>query len=287
MAHILRERQRLPRWMKMNMPKGESYSKVKNLVEKHGLHTICTSGNCPNIGECWNRGTATFMILGDICTRRCKFCAVKSGKPLPPDELEPEKLAETVRIMGVKHCVITSVDRDDLDDQGAAIWARTITEVKRLNPETRIEVLIPDFRGKTELIQKVIDANPDVISHNLETVERLTPFVRFASKYRRSLDVVRYVASQGRIAKSGIMLGLGETREEVLQTMDDLLEAGAKVMTIGQYLAPTANHMPVKEYFPPEVFAEYRKIGIQKGFKFVESSPLVRSSYRAEEHVNA
>lgn len=287
MAHILRERQRLPRWMKMNMPKGESYSKVKNLVEKHGLHTICTSGNCPNIGECWNRGTATFMILGDICTRRCKFCAVKSGRPLPPDELEPEKLAETVRIMGVKHCVITSVDRDDLDDQGAAIWARTIIEVKRLNPETRIEVLIPDFRGKTELIQQVIDANPDVISHNLETVERLTPFVRFASKYRRSLDVVRYVASQGRIAKSGIMLGLGETREEVLQTMDDLLEAGAKVMTIGQYLAPTANHMPVKEYFPPEVFAEYRKIGIQKGFKFVESSPLVRSSYRAEEHVNA
>lgn len=287
MAHILRERQRLPRWMKMNMPKGESYSKVKNLVEKHGLHTICTSGNCPNIGECWNRGTATFMILGDICTRRCKFCAVKSGRPLPPDELEPEKLAETVRIMGVKHCVITSVDRDDLDDQGAAIWARTIIEVKRLNPETRIEVLIPDFRGKTELIQQVIDANPDVISHNLETVERLTPFVRFASKYRRSLDVVRYVASQGRIAKSGIMLGLGETREEVFQTMDDLLEAGAKVMTIGQYLAPTANHMPVKEYFPPEVFAEYRKIGIQKGFKFVESSPLVRSSYRAEEHVNA
>lgn len=287
MAHELHERQRLPKWMKMKMPKGESYSRVKNLVERHGLHTICTSGNCPNIGECWNRGTATFMILGDICTRRCKFCAVKSGRPLPPDELEPEKLAETVRLMGVKHCVITSVDRDDLDDQGAAIWARTITEVKRLNPETRIEVLIPDFRGKTELIQQVIDANPDVISHNLETVERLTPFVRFASKYRRSLDVIRYIASQGRIAKSGIMLGLGETREEVLQTMDDLLEAGARVMTIGQYLAPTTTHMPVKEYFPPEVFAEYRKIGIQKGFRFVESSPLVRSSYRAEEHVTA
>lgn len=287
MAHELHERQRLPRWMKMTMPKGESYSKVKNLVEKHGLHTICTSGNCPNIGECWNRGTATFMILGDICTRRCKFCAVKSGRPLPADEREPEKLAETVRLMGVKHCVITSVDRDDLDDQGAGIWARTITEVKRVNPETRIEVLIPDFRGKTELIQQVIDAQPDVISHNLETVERLTPFVRFASKYRRSLDVVRYIASQGKIAKSGIMLGLGETREEVLQTMDDLLEAGAKVMTIGQYLAPTATHMPVKEYFPPEVFDEYRKIGIRKGFRFVESSPLVRSSYRAEEHVNA
>ncbi len=287
MAHELHERQRLPGWMKMKMPKGESYSKVKNLVEKHGLHTICTSGNCPNIGECWSRGTATFMILGDVCTRRCKFCAVKSGKPLPPDEFEPEKLAETVRIMGVKHCVITSVDRDDLDDQGAGIWARTITEVKRLNPLTRIEVLIPDFRGKTDLIQQVIDAAPDVISHNLETVERLTPFVRFASKYRRSLDVVSYIASQGKIAKSGIMLGLGETREEVLQTMDDLLEAGAKVMTIGQYLAPTATHMPVKEYFTPEVFAEYRKIGIQKGFRFVESSPLVRSSYRAEEHVNA
>lgn len=287
MAHELHERQRLPSWMKMKMPKGESYSKVKNLVEKHGLHTICTSGNCPNIGECWNRGTATFMILGDICTRRCKFCAVKSGKPLPPDEFEPEKLAETVKIMGVKHCVITSVDRDDLDDQGAGIWARTIIEVKRLNPDTRIEVLIPDFRGNTALIQQVIDANPEVISHNLETVERLTPFVRFASKYRRSLDVVRYIASQGRIAKSGIMLGLGETREEVLQTMDDLLEAGAKVMTIGQYLAPTATHMPVKEYFSPEVFAEYRNIGLQKGFKFVESSPLVRSSYRAEEHVKA
>jgi lipoyl synthase len=287
MAHELHERQRLPGWMKMKMPKGESYSKVKNLVEKHGLHTICTSGNCPNIGECWSRGTATFMILGDVCTRRCKFCAVKSGKPMPPDEFEPEKLAETVRIMGVKHCVITSVDRDDLDDQGAGIWARTITEVKRLNPLTRIEVLIPDFRGKTDLIQQVIDAAPDVISHNLETVERLTPFVRFASKYLRSLDVVSYIASQGKIAKSGIMLGLGETREEVLQTMDDLLEAGAKVMTIGQYLAPTATHMPVKEYFTPEVFAEYRKIGIQKGFRFVESSPLVRSSYRAEEHVNA
>jgi lipoyl synthase len=287
MAHELHERQRLPGWMKMKMPKGESYSKVKNLVEKHGLNTICTSGNCPNIGECWNRGTATFMILGDICTRRCKFCAVKSGKPLPPDEFEPEKLAETVKIMGVKHCVITSVDRDDLDDQGAGIWARTIIEVKRLNPDTRIEVLIPDFRGNTTLIQQVIDANPEVISHNLETVERLTPFVRFASKYQRSLDVVRYIASQKRIAKSGIMLGLGETSEEVLQTMDDLLEAGAKVMTIGQYLAPTATHMPVKEYFSPEVFAEYRKIGLQKGFKFVESSPLVRSSYRAEEHVNA
>ena len=287
MAHVMTERQRLPHWMKMKMPKGENYSKVKNLVEKHGLHTICTSGNCPNIGECWSRGTATFMILGDICTRRCKFCAVKSGSPLPPDLKEPERVAESVRVMGVKHCVITSVDRDDLDDQGAEIWARTITEVKRINPGTRLEVLIPDFRGKTELIQQVIDAGPDVISHNLETTERLTPFVRFASKYRRSLDVVRYIAQNFKIAKSGIMLGLGETYEEVLQTMDDLREAGCKVMTIGQYLAPTPQHMPVVEYIEPRMFAEYRKIGLEKGFSFVESAPLVRSSYRAEQHVNA
>jgi len=287
MAHELNNRERLPKWMKMKMPKGESYSKVKNLVESHGLHTICTSGNCPNIGECWGRGTATFMILGNICTRRCKFCAVPSGKPLAPDLEEPKKLAESVQIMGVKHCVITSVDRDDLDDQGAGIWAETIREVKRVNPETRIEVLIPDFRGKTELIQQVIDAGPDVISHNLETTERLTPFIRFASKYRRSLETLKYVADNFGRAKSGIMLGLGETHDEVLQVMDDLLEAGVKVMTIGQYLAPSKKHMPVVEYITPEKFKEYRNIGIQKGFKFVESAPLVRSSYRAEEHVNA
>jgi len=287
MAHEMKDRQRLPEWMKMKMPKGESYSKVKNLVNKHGLHTICSSGNCPNIGECWNRGTATFMILGNICTRKCKFCAVPNGKPLPPDLNEPEKLAESVKIMGVKHCVITSVDRDDLDDQGAEIWARTITEVKRVNPDTRIEVLIPDFRGKTELIQQVIDAKPEVISHNLETVERLTPFIRFASKYRRSLEVIKYISENYTVAKSGIMLGLGETHVEILQTMDDLREAGCKVMTIGQYLAPTQKHMPVVEYISPERFAGYKKIGLEKGFKFVESSPLVRSSYRAEEHVNA
>jgi lipoyl synthase len=287
MAHELKARQRLPKWMKMNMPKGESYSKVKNLVDKHGLHTICTSGNCPNIGECWNRGTATFMILGDICTRRCKFCAVKSGKPLAPDLKEPEKLAKSVKIMGLKHCVITSVDRDDLDDQGAGIWAQTISEIKRVNPDTRIEVLIPDFRGNKELIQMVIDAKPEVISHNVETTERLTPFIRFASKYRRSLEVIKYIADNYTVAKSGIMLGLGETHEEILQTMDDLLEAGCKVMTIGQYLAPSLNHMPVVEYIHPDKFAEYKKIGLEKGFSFVESSPLVRSSYRAEEHVNA
>jgi lipoic acid synthetase len=287
MAHELNGRERLPKWMKMKMPKGESYSKVKNLVNKHGLHTICTSGNCPNIGECWNRGTATFMILGNICTRKCKFCAVPNGMPLAPDLEEPKKLAESVRIMGVKHCVITSVDRDDLEDQGAGIWAETIREVKRVNPETKIEVLIPDFRGKTELIQQVIDAGPDVISHNLETTEERTPFIRFAAKYRRSLEVIKYVADNFGRAKSGIMLGLGETHEDVLKTMDDLLEAGCKIMTIGQYLAPTPKHMPVVEYITPEKFVEYRNIGIRKGFKFVESSPLVRSSYRAEEHVKA
>jgi lipoyl synthase len=287
MAHELKERQRLPRWMKMKLPKGINYSRVKNLVDKNGLHTICTSGNCPNIGECWNRGTATFMILGDICTRSCKFCAVKTGKPLPPDEKEPEKLAESAKIMGVKHCVITSVDRDDLDDQGAEIWARTITEVKRINPATKIEVLIPDFRGDEKLIQHVINAGPHVVSHNLETVERLTPFIRSAAKYRRSLNVIKYIAQNTKVAKSGIMLGLGETFEEVLKTMDDLLEAGCKVMTIGQYLAPTPDHMQVEEYIAPEQFNEYHKIGLEKGFSFVESAPLVRSSYRAERHVNA
>jgi len=265
----------------MKMPKGESYSRVKNLVEKHGLHTICASGNCPNIGDCWSRSTATFMILGDICTRQCNFCAVKSGKPLPPDLKEPEKVAESIKIMGIKHCVITSVSRDDLDDQGAEIWARTVREVKRVNPEIKIEVLIPDFRGNTELIQQVIDAKPDVISHNLETVERLT------NKYSRSLGVIKYVAGNHAIAKSGIMLGLGETHSEILKTMDDLLEAGCKVMTIGQYLAATVKNTPVVEYIKPEKFMEYRLIGLEKGFKFVESSPLVRSSYRAEEHVNA
>ncbi len=280
-------RKRLPGWLKMKMPQGASYSRIKNMVQLHGLHTICTSGNCPNIGECWNRGTATFMILGDICTRSCRFCGVQTGKPLPPDEEEPEKLAESVRLMGVKHCVITSVDRDDLEDQGAGIWAATIRKVKEVNPGTHMEVLIPDFRGNKELLQQVIDAGPDVVSHNLETVERLTPQIRSVAKYHRSLDVIRYIAENGTVAKSGIMLGLGETRAEVLQTMDDLRDAGCRVLTIGQYLAPTRDHLPVAEYFPPEYFEELKKAGFLKGFRFVESSPLVRSSYRAENHVNA
>ncbi len=287
MTSGMKERERLPRWMKMQLPKGESYSRVKNLVNEHHLHTICTSGNCPNIGECWNRGTATFMILGDICTRNCKFCGVTTGKPLPPDPEEPRRIAGSVRIMQLNHAVITSVDRDDLPDLGAAFWAETIREVKTLNPETKIEVLIPDFQGRAELIQKVIGASPEVISHNMETVERLTPQIRSAAKYRASLEVIRCIAASGIVAKSGIMLGLGETESEVLQVMDDLREAGCKVMTIGQYLAPTLAHIQVKEYVSPEQFERYQTIGLEKGFTFVESSPLVRSSYRAELHAGA
>jgi len=287
MTTRLNERERLPRWMKMQLPKGESYSRVKNLVAQHQLHTICTSGNCPNIGECWNRGTATFMILGEICTRNCKFCGVKTGKPLIPDAEEPHRIAESVQIMKLKHAVITSVDRDDLPDLGASFWAETIREVKTMNPDTSLEVLIPDFQGKTELIQQVIDAGPEVISHNMETVERLTPHIRSAAKYRNSLKVIEYIAASCIITKSGIMLGLGETEREVLQVMDDLRGVGCKVMTIGQYLAPTLNHIPVKDYITPEQFDAYRTIGIKKGFSFVESSPLVRSSYKADIHVKA
>jgi lipoic acid synthetase len=287
MTAEMKDRERLPRWMKMQMPKGESYSRVKNLVAQHQLHTICTSGNCPNIGECWNRGTATFMILGNICTRNCKFCSVENGIPFKPDPEEPRHIAESINVMKLKHAVITSVDRDDLRDYGAAFWVETIREVKKLNPQTTIEVLIPDFKGRVELIQKVIDAGPEVISHNLETVERLTSQVRSVAKYRMSLEVIRCVADSGIIAKSGIMLGLGETEPEVLQLMDDLREVGCKVMTIGQYLAPTLAHIQVREYITPEQFERYRIIGLEKGFSFVESSPLVRSSYHAEAHVNA
>lgn len=284
MSEELQPRQRLPRWMKMKMPKGESYSRVKNLVNQYGLHTICTSGNCPNIGECWNRGTATFMILGDTCTRNCKFCGVKTGRPLPPDPEEPARVAESIRVMGLKHAVITSVDRDDLPDLGAGAWVETILAVKRNNPEIRMEVLIPDFQGREELIRQIAKAEPEVISHNMETVERLTPLIRSAARYRRSLDVISIIAGSGLIAKSGIMLGLGETPDEVVRTMDDLRSAGCQVMTIGQYLAPTQSHMPVKEYITPDQFEQYRTIGLEKGFSFVESSPLVRSSYRAEQH---
>jgi lipoic acid synthetase len=269
----------------MQMPQGENYSKVKNLVNRYHLHTICTSGNCPNIGDCWGRGTATFMILGDICTRNCKFCGVETGRPEPVDWNEPERVARSVKIMGLKHCVITSVDRDDLEDGGSALWAATIREVKRDNPGTTMEVLIPDFRGKQEDIYRILKERPEVISHNLETVERLTKIIRSGADYRRSLKVIRIISVSGIVSKSGIMLGLGETREEVLQAMDDLLEAGCRVMTIGQYLQPSINHWPVTEYVRPEFFSEYQEIGLRKGFRCVESSPLVRSSYCAEKHV--
>ncbi|MCD6200385.1 MAG: lipoyl synthase [Bacteroidales bacterium] len=280
-------RRRLPDWMRMEMPRGETYSRVKNLVQKNHLHTICTSGKCPNIGECWNAGTATFMILGDICTRACKFCNVKTGRPLSPDPEEPRRLAESVKLMGIRHCVITSVDRDDLPDLGASFWAETIRTVKKINPEVTIETLIPDFQGREALLQQVIDAGPEVISHNVETVRRLTPEVRNKNIYDRSLKVLQYISSRGVITKSGIMLGLGETREEVLETMDDLLDAGCQVMTIGQYLQPSPRHYPVKEYVRPGTFSGYKTIGLDKGFQFVESSPLVRSSYHAEKHIHA
>ncbi len=275
---------RKPEWLKIRLPKGENFTKVNNLVNKNGLHTICTSGSCPNHAECWENGTATFMILGDICTRSCKFCNVKTGRPLPPDWSEPRLIAETVAEMKLKHCVLTSVDRDDLPDGGAELWAEVIRQLKKLNPTTTLETLIPDFDGKIEHIHKIIDAGPEVISHNLETIERLTPQIRSRAKYDTSLQVIKILAQSGVTAKSGIMLGLGETEEEILQTMGDLLKAGCKVLTLGQYLQPTRSHYPVKEYITPEKFEEYKTIGLSKGFAFVESGPLVRSSYHAERH---
>ncbi len=274
-----------PDWLKIKIPGGKKYLEIREIVEKNKLHTICTSGNCPNMSDCWGRGTATLMILGDICTRSCKFCGVKTGKPLPVDIDEPERVAKSVKLMGLKHCVLTSVDRDDLPDGGAGIWAETIRAIKKLNPETTIETLIPDFSGKHELLDKVIDVKPEVISHNLETVERITPQVRSVANYHRSLEVIKYISKRGITSKSGIMVGIGETEEEVFKTMDDLINVGCKVFTIGQYLQPSKNHIPVLEYVTPEQFKKYEIIGLQKGFAFVESNPLVRSSYKAEKHV--
>jgi len=271
----------------MQRASGENYSRVKRIVELNRLHTICTSGNCPNIGECWNAGTATFMILGDICTRACKFCNTKTGKPLPPDPDEPHRLAESIKKLGLRHCVITSVDRDDLPDGGASFWAGAIRTIRKENPGITIESLIPDLDGKHENIQKIIDASPDVISHNVETVRRLTPLIRTKAKYDRSLDVIRYVTRKGRVSKSGFMLGLGESEEEVIETINDLYEAGCRILTIGQYLKPSGEHMDVIRYYPPPKFEEYRQTALAKGFEFVESSPLVRSSFHAENHVKA
>lgn len=273
--------------MKMQRASGESYSMVKHIVIENHLHTICTSGNCPNIGECWNRGTATFMILGDICTRACKFCATKTGRPFPPDPDEPERLAASIKAMRLKHCVITSVDRDDLPDGGSSFWAASITRVKEVNPAITIETLIPDFDGIPERIQKIIDSGPEVISHNVETVRRLTPVIRTKAKYDRSLEVIKYISHKGKSSKSGFMLGLGETEKEIIQTMTDLFNSGCKILTIGQYLQPGSDYMEPFEFIHPDKFEEYRIIGLSLGFSFVESSPLVRSSFHAENHINA
>ncbi|HOP14125.1 lipoyl synthase [Lentimicrobium sp.] len=285
MAEERKKHLKKPDWLKIRLPGGKNFTRVKEIVEGNHLHTICSSGNCPNMGECWNAGTATFMILGDICTRSCRFCATKTGRPFSADPLEPRRVAESIRLMKLKHCVITSVDRDDLPDGGAAHWAETIRQVRTINPGVTIEVLIPDFSGNLKDVDKVIAEKPDIISHNLETVRRLTPLIRSAARYDRSLEVLKHIADSKTAAKSGIMAGIGETGAEVLETMDDLLSAGVSIMTIGQYLQPTRAHLPVEEYITPEIFEKYRIAGIEKGFRHIESRPLVRSSYHAEKHV--
>ncbi|MDD3321290.1 MAG: lipoyl synthase [Paludibacter sp.] len=274
-----------PEWLKTKMQANAQFTHVSKVVSEHNLHTICSSGRCPNMSECWNKGTATFMILGEICTRSCKFCNTLSGHPLPPDPNEPEKLAESIKLMNLKHAVVTSVDRDDLPDGGAAHWGASIRAIKKVNPDTTIEVLIPDFDGKTELIDLIIAEKPNIISHNLETVRRLTPQIRTKAKYDNSLKVLEYIASQNVVAKTGIMLGLGETEEEILQLMDDALATGCSIITIGQYMQPSRKNIAVSEYITPEKFEEYKQIGLKKGFRHVESAPLVRSSYCAEKHV--
>lgn len=280
-----RKFQRKPDWLRVKLPTGKEYAQVREIVSKHKLHTICESGNCPNMGECWGAGTATFMILGNICTRSCGFCNVATGKPLAADQQEPERVAESVRLMNVKHCVITSVDRDDLKDGGSTIWAETINAIRRVSPQTKFETLIPDFQGKWENLQRIIDVKPDIVSHNLETVRRLTKQVRIQAKYDRSLEVLKRLKDAGVKTKCGVMLGLGETEDEVIETMDDLREVGCDVLTLGQYLQPTTKHLPVAEFIRPEIFEKYKEIGLSKGFRFVESGPLVRSSYHAEKHI--
>ncbi len=280
-SNILRK----PKWMKSPLPSGKTYIDVKSIVAENRLHTICTSGNCPNMGECWNAGTATFMILGDICTRTCGFCNTKTGKPLAADYGEPQRIANSVKKMKLKHAVITSVDRDDLQDGGAEIWAMTIKAIKEQCLGITMETLIPDFDGKPELIQQIIDAAPEVISHNMETVRRLTPTTRTKAKYDTSLKVIQQIAASGLRSKSGIMLGIGETSEEVLETIHDLRAVGCHVLTIGQYLQPTPKHIPIVEFITPETFDHYKKIALELGFTHVESGPLVRSSYHAEKHV--
>lgn len=274
-----------PQWLRVKLPTGEKYRKVRSLVDEHNLHTICQSGSCPNMGECWGEGTATFMILGNICTRSCGFCGVQTGKPENVDEFEPGRVANSVKIMGVKHAVLTSVDRDDLKDGGAHIWAQTVRAIRHQSPETTLETLIPDFAGNWENLQIIIDVAPEIVSHNLETVRRLTKQVRIQAKYDRSLEVLFRLKKGGLRTKSGVMLGLGESEQEVIETMQDLRSVNVDVLTLGQYLQPSPKHLPVAEFISPEKFTMYQKIGMEMGFKYVESGPLVRSSYHAEKHL--
>ncbi|MEZ4794953.1 MAG: lipoyl synthase [Flavobacteriaceae bacterium] len=275
-----------PKWLRVKLPTGKKYTELRGLVEKYNLNTICTSGSCPNMGECWTDGTATFMILGNICTRSCGFCGVKTGRPETVDWDEPEKVAHSIKIMNIKHAVITSVDRDDLKDMGSIIWAETVKAIRRMNPKTTLETLIPDFQGVTRNIDRIIDVAPEVVSHNMETVKRLTREVRIQAKYERSLEVLRYLKSQGVArTKSGIMLGLGESESEVLETLQDLRSVGLDIVTLGQYLQPSKKHLPVKEFITPDQFKKYETIGLEMGFRHVESGALVRSSYHAHKHI--
>lgn len=275
---------RKPDWLRVKLPNGENYRRVRGIVNEHKLHTICQSGNCPNMGECWGAGTATFMILGNICTRSCGFCNVATGRPAPADPFEPARVSRSVELMGVKHCVITSVDRDDLPDGGSDIWARTIRSVRRRSPSTKLETLIPDFKGEWNNLEVVLNERPEVLSHNVETVRRLTRKVRIQAKYDRSLEVLLRAKKAGLRTKSGIMLGLGEKDHEVMETLDDLRSVGCDVVTMGQYLQPTRKHLPVEEYVHPDRFARFKEEGLKRGFMFVESGPLVRSSYHAWKH---
>ena len=278
-------RSKKPKWLRVKLPIGENYKKVRSLVDEHKLHTICESGSCPNMGECWGEGTATFMILGNICTRSCGFCAVQTGRPDSVDEFEPGRVANSVKLMGVKHAVITSVDRDDLKDGGADIWSQTVRAIRHQSPGTTLETLIPDFAGKWENLQVIIDVAPEIVSHNLETVRRLTKQVRIQAKYDRSLEVLFRLKKGNMRTKSGVMLGLGESEEEIIETMTDLRSVGVDILTLGQYLQPTPKHLPVQEFITPERFDKYGQLGREMGFRYVESGPLVRSSYHAEKHI--
>ncbi len=278
-------RAKRPDWLRVKLPIGEEYKKVRSLVDHYKLHTICQSGNCPNMGECWGAGTATFMILGNVCTRSCSFCAVKTGRPPEYDEDEPRRVAEAIKLMQVKHAVITSVNRDELKDRGAEIWYHTVRMTKEYSPSTTIETLIPDTKANWEALERMISAGQEVVSHNMETVERLYRLVRPQAKYARSLEQIQRIKDYGKRTKSGFMVGLGETKEEVIKILQDLREHGCDVVTIGQYLQPTKMHLKVAEYAHPDIFAEYREIGQEMGFDFVESGPLVRSSYHAERHL--